>query len=98
MHPPADKSLFAPHAKEALERSVHEAETYGHKRVDAEHVLCALTREPDSTDVDVLTSCDASYESIRERIDLFWRARPTIYSDVYRGIAIGRNEEDVDSV
>lgn len=69
------------------------AEMHGHERVDAEPVLCALTREPDSTDVNVLTSCGPSYESIRERIDLLGRARPTIYSDVYRRIAIGRNQE-----
>lgn len=66
---------------------------HGHKRVDA-----ALTREPESTDVNVLTSCGASYESIRERVDLLWRARPTIYSDVYRGIAFDRNEEDINTV
>jgi hypothetical protein len=65
---------FTPRAKQTLERSVHEAQLRGHEVVDAEHLLWALTREPDATAVNVLNSCGVPCESIRQRIELKWRA------------------------
>jgi hypothetical protein len=55
-------------------RSVHEAQLRGHEVVDAEHLLWALTREPDATAVNVLNSCGVPCESIRQRIELKLRA------------------------
>lgn len=65
---------FTPRAKQTLERSVHEAQLRGHETIDAEHLLCALTRDPDATAADVLAGCGAPCESVRRRIDLQWRS------------------------
>lgn len=71
--PPRGHIPFTPHAKKTLERSVHEAQLRGHERIDAEHVLCALTKEPDAIAANVLTTCGAPCESVRERLELLWR-------------------------
>lgn len=65
---------FTPRAQQTLDRSVHEAQLRGHVVIDAEHVLYALTQEPDATAANVLNSCGVPCESIRQRIELQWRA------------------------
>jgi ATP-dependent Clp protease ATP-binding subunit ClpC len=40
---------FAPATKKALERGLDEAQAWGRDEVDAEHILCGLTCEGEST-------------------------------------------------
>jgi ATP-dependent Clp protease ATP-binding subunit ClpC len=63
---------FTPRAKTVLERSMHEAEVRGDGRVDAEHILCALSWEDESAATKALSTLGATPERVRQQVLLGW--------------------------
>lgn len=63
---------FTSAARKTLERGMQEAELRGHDFVDAEHILCGLTREPDSTAAKALTDLGVEPARIRQQLLLRW--------------------------
>jgi ATP-dependent Clp protease ATP-binding subunit ClpC len=71
--PPGAHIPFTAEAKQALERSLEEAHNRGHQFVDAEHLLFALTRDPDATSAKVFRSSGISIEMIQAQLEQRWR-------------------------
>ncbi len=65
---------FTPPAKKALERSLYEAALRGHDHVDAEHILCGLTRETESAAAQALANLGVEPARIHQQISLGWAA------------------------
>ena len=56
---------FTPRAKRALELSLREARSLGHKYIGTEHILLGVSRESEGVAVQVLRAFDADPERIR---------------------------------
>jgi len=77
IRPPGPKSPcgsipFTPPAKAALARAAIEAQLRGHKHIDAEHLLWALSRQPGATAAKALTRLGATPDRIRRQLQLGW--------------------------
>lgn len=66
---------FTPKAKQTLERSLEEAQRRNHQHVDAEHLLWAVTQDPDADSTKVLTACGVSPAAIWARLENHWHAQ-----------------------
>jgi ATP-dependent Clp protease ATP-binding subunit ClpC len=66
---------FTPKAKQTLERSLEEAQRHNHHHVDAEHLLWALTQDPDARSTKVLTACGVSAATVWARLETHWQGQ-----------------------
>lgn len=64
---------FTPKAKQTLERSLAEAQRRNHQHVDAEHLLWAVTQDPDASSTKVLTACGVSTATVWARLEQHWQ-------------------------
>lgn len=63
---------FTPRAKTTLEHSRFEAQRRGHEHIDAEHILWALSQQPDATATKALARLGATPQSIRQQALRGW--------------------------
>ena len=63
---------FTPRAKAALERTLHEADLAGHEHIDAEHILCALCSDTESSAAKALVGAGIPPVQVRDRVRLSW--------------------------
>lgn len=63
---------FTARAKQTLENSLTEALSRGHQHVDAEHVLWAVTQDPDATSTKAVTASAICIDTLRTRLEDRW--------------------------
>jgi ATP-dependent Clp protease ATP-binding subunit ClpC len=73
---PTGQIPFTPRAKHALERSLREALTLGHKHIGTEHVLLGVVSEENGVAARILEELGASAEKVRDEVYRSLRGGP----------------------
>ncbi|PBA68989.1 hypothetical protein CKJ76_25230 [Mycobacterium avium] len=63
---------FTARAKQTLENSLTEAQRRSHQHVDAEHLLWAVTQDPDATSSKAVTASAICIDTVRTRLEERW--------------------------
>jgi ATP-dependent Clp protease ATP-binding subunit ClpC len=66
---------FTARAKKVLELALREALSLGHDYIGTEHLLLGLLRQAESRAVEILNSCDADAETVRDAVIRMLRER-----------------------
>lgn len=63
---------FTARAKQTLENSLTEAQRRGHQHVEPEHLLWAVTEDPDATSTKAVTASAVCIDTLRDRLEKRW--------------------------